>query len=146
MLEISNETLHIVHPRPVRWSTVIEPIAQQLGVPLVPYDEWFSRLESSANDYESHSNPRSKAPNKYGGELSALRLVDFYRLGSSESKERSRSGMESMGLIVKVATQKGANASPSLTPGACPQISLEDIERWMEYWRNTKFLHSFNST
>ena len=142
MLEISNDTLHIVHPCPVRWSTVIEPIAQQLGVPLVPYDEWFSRLESSANDYESYS----KAPNKYGGELSALRLVDFYRLGSSESKERSRSGTESMGLIVKVAAQKGAKASPSLTPGVCPPINQEDIERWMEYWRKTKFLHLFNST
>ena len=39
--------VHLVQPRPVSWHTLLEPIAKELNVPLVPYTDWLSALESS---------------------------------------------------------------------------------------------------
>ena len=39
--------LHLVHPRPAPWHNVVAPIAAELGVPLVPYQEWFAALQAS---------------------------------------------------------------------------------------------------
>ena len=46
--------LHIVSPRPVRWDTVVRPIAARLGLRLVPYAEWLTRVEESAANAHEH--------------------------------------------------------------------------------------------
>ena len=37
--------LHLVHPRATPWRTLLAPIANALGVPLVPYAQWLAALE-----------------------------------------------------------------------------------------------------
>ncbi|TFK94535.1 acetyl-CoA synthetase-like protein [Polyporus arcularius HHB13444] len=41
--------LHLVHPRPVPWRTIIAPIAEELGVPMVPFGTWLAALEQLAS-------------------------------------------------------------------------------------------------
>ncbi|OBZ76703.1 Linear gramicidin synthase subunit D [Grifola frondosa] len=61
--------LHLVHPNPVPWSSIIKMIAEDLSVPVVPYEEWLSALKNSLQEglevEQMQENP-------------ALRLLDFY--------------------------------------------------------------------
>ena len=58
MLASPHTIIHLVHPRPAPWSTLISAIANDLGVPLVEYKKWLSALEShvpsgSSNEVEA---------------------------------------------------------------------------------------------
>lgn len=132
MQDTFNETLHVIHPRPVPWSKVMEPIASMLGVPLVPYAEWFARLQHSGRDINS---PLALDEHLHGS-ISALKLVDFYRLGLKTPSQRANT--ESMGLLPKVAFEKGVLTSASLKNA--PEISVDEVEKWIEYWRTIGFL------
>ena len=45
--------VHLVHPRPVPWSSIAAVVAQELSAQLVPYDVWLSKLEARACASES---------------------------------------------------------------------------------------------
>ncbi|KAF8972154.1 hypothetical protein BDZ97DRAFT_1636524, partial [Flammula alnicola] len=45
MQETSNKMLHLVHPKPSNWGTIMTHLEKLLNVPLVPYEEWFAHLE-----------------------------------------------------------------------------------------------------
>ncbi|KAJ7192838.1 acyl transferase domain-containing protein, partial [Mycena pura] len=125
MLGTMNETLHLVHPQPTTWRAVMQPLATALGVPLVPYAEWFARLKATA-DFAGHG-ARS---------LEALKMLDFFQQGLRPIPVR-----ESMGLAPKVAMYKGTRASQTLQ-GDDAQVPLgaEDVEKWVHYWREIGFL------
>ncbi|KIJ25871.1 hypothetical protein M422DRAFT_144228, partial [Sphaerobolus stellatus SS14] len=62
----SSTFAHLVHPRPVTWKSVIGNVAEILGVPTIPFEEWLKRLEAVPRTQEAlHNNP-------------ALHLLDFY--------------------------------------------------------------------
>ncbi|KAF8573785.1 hypothetical protein K439DRAFT_1642677 [Ramaria rubella] len=62
----SSQFAHGVHARPVPWMSVIQHVAGTLHVPVIPYEEWLSRLEASPETRDAlHRN-------------SALHLIDFY--------------------------------------------------------------------
>lgn len=132
MRDTVQETLHVIHPRPVSWSTVMKPIASILGVPLVPYAEWFARLQHSGRDINS---PVALDEHPHGS-ISALKLVDFYRLGLKTPSQRPNT--ESMGLLPKVAFKKGVLASASLRDAH--QLGVGEVEKWIRYWRTIGFL------
>ena len=54
--------LNIVHPRPVKWSTVMRDVRDALlaakvsseALPLVPFGEWFEQLEGRAKIADEH--------------------------------------------------------------------------------------------
>ena len=54
--------LNIVHPRPVEWSTVVRDVRDALleakvgseALPLVPFEEWFEKLEGRAKTADVH--------------------------------------------------------------------------------------------
>ncbi|RPD58224.1 acetyl-CoA synthetase-like protein [Lentinus tigrinus ALCF2SS1-7] len=45
----SGSVLHLVHPRPVPWRTVMAPIAKELGVPMVPFTNWIAAIQQLAS-------------------------------------------------------------------------------------------------
>ena len=45
MRSSADPILHLVHPRPIPWKSLITPIAQELKATLVPYVEWLTALE-----------------------------------------------------------------------------------------------------
>ncbi|KAJ7661571.1 acyl transferase domain-containing protein [Mycena polygramma] len=121
-----NETLHIVHPRPTTWKTVMQPLASLIGVPLVPYVEWFARLRSTAE---------FTIPGKAKAAI-ALRLLDYFQLGLQPTAPNR----ESMGLLPKVVSDKGVVASDALKDEQLLPLSSTDVEKWVRYWRGVGLL------
>ncbi|KAF8166302.1 acyl transferase domain-containing protein [Mycena galopus ATCC 62051] len=117
-----DDTFHLVHPRPTTWRAVMKPLASILDVPLVPYAEWFSRLKSTAEFTTS-------------GDLAALKLMDFFRMGLKRGANR-----ESMGLLPKVVASKGMHASETLMNEDLALLGRADAENWVRYWREVGFL------
>ncbi|KIJ49878.1 hypothetical protein M422DRAFT_246246, partial [Sphaerobolus stellatus SS14] len=113
---------HLVHPRPVTWKSVIGNVAEILGVPTIPFEEWLKRLEAVPRTPESlHNNP-------------ALHLLDFYHACLSPNDISSgQEKREAMGLADYETTQTVANA-PALDPDNLLQLGREEIARWMGYW------------
>ncbi|KAF9543794.1 hypothetical protein CPC08DRAFT_649786, partial [Agrocybe pediades] len=127
MRRTDHRVLHIVHPKPRAMSTIMKSLSETLNVPLVPYMEWFARLESSANEDESAAaSENSRA---------ALRMTHFYRLGLNASKTT-----ESMGLLAKVLSEKGLRASPSLRSDSVLPLSAQDVKDWVANWKKIGFL------
>ncbi|CCM02247.1 uncharacterized protein FIBRA_04328 [Fibroporia radiculosa] len=138
MCNVPNETLHIIHPRPVKWATIIEPLASRLKVPLVPYDEWFARLENIGISGLSASKP-SGGRDREADDRIALRLLQFFRKGCDHVGSHT-SHMESKGFLPPVQSQKGRTASPALSGSDVVQLSSHDVDRWVGTWKSIGFL------
>ncbi len=46
MCDAPNQVLHLAHPNPVTWSTIVNPVSEVLRLALVSYSQWLSMLES----------------------------------------------------------------------------------------------------
>ncbi|KAF8154856.1 hypothetical protein B0H34DRAFT_540683 [Crassisporium funariophilum] len=135
MRSTTNDTLHLIHPKPVTWESVMQPLAEILNVPLVPYEEWFARLESSARDSDEESKDKSRSQQQHS--RAALRMTHFYRLALKAS---SAGYTESMGLLARVASEKGVSASATLQSDEIPPLGRGDVEKWVAFWREIGFL------
>ena len=128
MRRSSEPIVHLVHPRPVSWSTLLAPLAQELDIPLVPYAEWLSALEGSVE--------RGSAEEVEAMRLNpALRLLSFYK-AHGETTEGAPD-REAMGLVF-IATDKAVRVSESLA--RLPQLDEERARTWLEAWRKADFL------
>ncbi|KIJ41538.1 hypothetical protein M422DRAFT_105007, partial [Sphaerobolus stellatus SS14] len=120
-------TLHLIHPHPVEWSTIMGQITNILQVSLVPYVEWFARLDHASR----HVDDDKKSKCQKEGHA-ALKLIEFYKLGLKNDTRNA----ESMGLMPSVVADKALKASKTLQDGELlPFIGQEDVRRWIDYWR-----------
>ncbi len=120
--------VHLVHPRPVLWRTLLAPIAQELNVPLVPYARWLSALGGSVE--------RGSAEEVEAMRLNpALRLLSFYE-AQGETTEGTPD-REAMGLVF-IATDKAVRVSKSLA--RLPQLDGERAMMWLAAWRKSGFV------
>ena len=119
MRDSPSQILHLTHPSPVPWNSVIQRTADILSVPLVYYHDWVSRLESVGNDGDS-----SESSN-------ALRLLDFFQKanldGSSESPCVSS---EIMGLP-RLSTKRSIEYLPRLSE---MRGIVGEVGKWLKYW------------
>ncbi|KAK0454752.1 hypothetical protein EV421DRAFT_1896666 [Armillaria borealis] len=124
---LANEvgTFHVVHPRPVEWGVVMRLAASKMNVPVVAYEEWIRRLETDmgVNVPSMQENP-------------ALRLLDFFRQGISSSSVAT----DSMGLLVKVATDRSLAVSSTLRDKNLRRLGEDDVDRWIGFWKKEGFL------
>ncbi|PIL34373.1 hypothetical protein GSI_03148 [Ganoderma sinense ZZ0214-1] len=120
--------VHLVHPRPVSWQSLLEPIAKELNVPLVPYTQWLSALESSVE----HGSAQEVEVMRLNP---ALRLLPFYKV-QSKAMTPDR---EAMGLVF-ISTDKAVQVSESLA--RMPQLDGERARMWVAAWRKSGFLSS----
>ncbi|KZO93858.1 acetyl-CoA synthetase-like protein [Calocera viscosa TUFC12733] len=113
--------LHLVHPHPVSWDSVLAPIARQLECRLVPFSEWLNALSQSAEDEsEVTRNP-------------AIKLLDFYRgIGEHDMKTEQDKTKEAMGMP-ELETKEAEARSETLRNVRC--LGEEDALKWMGYWR-----------
>ncbi|KAJ7157757.1 putative polyketide synthase [Mycena filopes] len=118
-----NQTLHLIHPRPATWKTIMEPFASAMNVPLVPYAEWFARLRGTAEFA--------------AGNVAALRLVDLFQFGLTPTVNK-----ESMGLLPRVLSDRGTKAAPILLDEKLTPLGPTDVRKWVHYWRAVGFLPS----
>nr|VWP00550.1 N/A [Ganoderma boninense] len=115
--------LHLVHPHPVSWHDLITPIAEELGVQLVPYATWLAALERSAEGSEGDA----------ARENPALRLLDFFR-SFAQGNEKPPLG------LWQLATSKAVDVSETLAN--MPQLGEADVRRWVAGWRKSGFLNA----
>ncbi|TFY80855.1 hypothetical protein EWM64_g3157 [Hericium alpestre] len=125
MSKSNEQTLHIAHPRAVPFTSLIGPIAKELGVPLVSWDQWLGTLEDSMNDTSvSLVEQMQRNP--------ALRLIDFYRA------VRVGPNWEPVG-VARLGTDKAVSVSETLRERAAP-LGAENARKWVSAWRKSRFL------
>jgi hypothetical protein len=114
--------LHLAHPNPVPWVDIFQHFSTILGVPIVEYEQWLSKLEEEAanGDQKITDNP-------------ALHLLDFFRSGNKHLV--SEEG-ESLGLPM-LDTSTAVQVAPSMRYG---KLGKDDVEMWVAYWRKVGFL------
>lgn len=124
--------LHLVHPRPISWSSVIGPVSHALSLPVVPYAEWLARLRSTqaGTDHSGASEVQLMQANP------GLMLLDFFAHAVSSEAQREDDAMGIRTLDVTKALQ----VAPSLTDSHLPQLEEKDIMSWVGYWRRIGFL------
>ncbi|KAF8572826.1 NAD(P)-binding protein, partial [Ramaria rubella] len=119
----SSQFVHLVHPRPVPWTSVIQHVADYLHVPVIPYEEWLSRLKASPRtDDALHRNP-------------ALHLIDFYQFSTTPKDFARLSSREAMGVAM-FETNISAREAPSLAPARLWQLGKDDVNKWIGYWKS----------
>lgn len=128
MAEANAPYLHLVHPRPVKWSTIMEPMAKTLDLPIVSYDEWVTRLEKSGDGLTADEEVEVMRLNP------ALKVIDTFIQGRATT-----SSPEAMGLPQLAVTQ-AEKVSPSLAAERLPQLTVQDALRWVAYWKSIGFL------
>ena len=113
--------LHLVNPTPSRWDDVFDYISKELGVPLVPYHEWFSKLKEASTTVMNAQ------------EHSALRLIEFYEALDDGN------GFEVGGLPL-CNTEVARSVCPVLNEEGLRAVKAEEIQRWLDYWKTLGLL------
>ncbi|KAI0938637.1 putative NRPS-like protein biosynthetic cluster, variant 2 [Taiwanofungus camphoratus] len=122
MRNSSSLILHLAHPRPVSWTSIIDPLAKDLGVPLVPYSAWVATLHKSPVDETAEGQQLGQNP--------ALRLIHFFRNCKVDEDK------EPLG-ITRLATDKAMKVAPSLN---IQELGVEHVKKWLSAWRSSGFL------
>ncbi|KAM5543039.1 hypothetical protein V8D89_003423 [Ganoderma adspersum] len=119
--------VHLVHPRPVPWNTVVAPIAQELDVPLVPFTEWLSKLESSVEKgSKSAEGVEATRLNP------ALRFLSLFKMQGGIAD--GALWVDAMGFPM-MGTDKAVQVSESLVH--LPQLDGERVMMWLAAWRKS---------
>ena len=113
--------LHLVNPTPSLWDDVFDHITKTLGVPLIPYPEWLSKLKETSTTV------------KNAREHSALRLIEFYEALDEEN------GSE-VGRLPSCSTEVTRCACPILNGERLRTVKAEEIQRWLDYWETLGLL------
>lgn len=128
MRHSEHPTLHLVNPKPVPWRMYLEPICEELQVPLVPWNAWLSKLEDDLRDTSlSEVEHLQRNP--------ALHLLEMFKhadLGED---------FEPPGLV-RLGTAKSTQVAPSLLD---VEVSRNVGKQWVDSWRASGFLSSITN-
>lgn len=126
----SEQVLHITHSHPVPWPTVIDTIASELGLEIVPYDAWANALGESAKVLESVAHDQDKTE-EILQQNPCLRLLLFFK--------QRQANVESFGSP-KLSIEKAQRVSRTLR--SARQLDSADVKRWLDYWRSIGFIEN----
>ncbi|EEB91611.1 hypothetical protein MPER_10004, partial [Moniliophthora perniciosa FA553] len=105
--------LHLRHPYPVEWNTLMNSLASQLKVTSVSYTEWLRRLEKSS-----------------AKQLVATRLLPFFQNISIRHDVNPLTGFEPDMDITIARKMCKSFAEPGY-----PTINGELAGKWLKYWQ-----------
>ncbi|KDQ56520.1 hypothetical protein JAAARDRAFT_294258 [Jaapia argillacea MUCL 33604] len=125
MRNSDHPTLHIVHSRPVTWSSILQPIANRLNVPLVSYRQWLSKLET----YHVGNSTLDEERARYNP---ALKLVEFFK------SIRVHDNTEPMGTV-RLDISKAVTESTTLKEKVAI-LGKADAAAWVDAWQRSGFL------
>ncbi|KAF5350345.1 hypothetical protein D9758_012816 [Tetrapyrgos nigripes] len=116
------EFVHLVHPRPVPWTSIAPVIAEQLGVPLVPLGNWVASLEHLRNQTPQ---PTQNSFSDRDKDVRALRILDFYRrmVSCEETRNREAFGNPAM------AVHRGRHCETAFK--SLRVLGAEDARKWV---------------
>ena len=104
--------LHLTHPRPVRWETILDILSTKLNLGEVSFPKWITALKGQQDTVEFRQK-------------TAIQLLPFY-----DSLATDPHG-------VLFDTAKARRASPTLADPSLAQISEIDVEMWILYLKKT---------
>ncbi|KZT66300.1 acetyl-CoA synthetase-like protein [Daedalea quercina L-15889] len=136
----STQIAHLVHSRPVAWSSIATVVSQELSVPLLTYEEWLAKLESRAGTHpdqidSGHGGTEKHLSMEILQEVPALRLLPFFRaLGQGQRGEGNALGFP------KLDTSNAVAASPTLADLGVAQVTPDVVERWLDSWRKNGYV------
>ncbi|EKM52251.1 uncharacterized protein PHACADRAFT_260494 [Phanerochaete carnosa HHB-10118-sp] len=124
--------VNVVHPRPTNWDVVLRGLRQELGgnLPIVPVQEWVSKLEEHAMNPTAEDLVR----------IPALKIMDFFH--SLVRPAQGDTGANASGAkgVADLAydTSELVRYSPAMR-GIQP-MSEEYARSWVRYWRAKGFV------
>ena len=118
MVQSNERILHLTAPRPATWNDIFGLITENLGLSVVPVDDWLAKLQESAREAEQGNIAAE-------GVESAHVLMQFFEslLANPE---------------MRLGTTLAVKASPSLA--GMRSLGSEDTERWVSFWQSVKYL------
>ncbi|KAI1785122.1 hypothetical protein LXA43DRAFT_1186069 [Ganoderma leucocontextum] len=117
--------LHLRHPHPITWSTVMEELSNILGTSMVPYVGWISKLTTAQPDAGTA---------KFIGP--ALTLADQLRPRYPDNETLRVHVMENNGLSVLMDVEASLPHSATLSNPSLRQLNGDDVRKWFGYWRS----------
>lgn len=118
--------LHLAHPRPTAWSTIMKEFAKHLNVSVVPYTEWLSAL---ATDLKKSPNGISQI--EHMRRNPALKLLEFY---SDADLDEDR---EPLG-IVRLGIDEALHVSKTLAE--MKPLGGDCVSGWLSAWNKSGFI------
>lgn len=112
----SAEVLHLVHPRPVSWHSIITHISDVLHAPLVTYEDWVNRLGDQLKYLTKEDLENTPA----------LKLLDAFR------EVKLDLDAETEAILPKVSMTVALSESPALAN--VQELSSESADSWIGYW------------
>ena len=137
MLDVQSDVLHLVHPKPANWSSIIKAFSRELGLPTGSFSEWLEKLENAYTNMQNESSDAA-AVERHLRENPALSLINYFR-----KKKRSNGPFAEPFQMAKIGNDKAVEASQTLRQSK--PINDGDVRRWVSYWRKTGFLPSFGN-
>ncbi|KAJ7622608.1 putative aminoadipate reductase [Mycena polygramma] len=108
--------INLVHPRPVPWDHVMQAVANDARLPLIPFPDWVKQLQvraaaATAEDFDN---------------IPGIKLLDFFTAGVAFVAHLEFSTLKAQVL---------SEAMRLLKP-----LTEEDVKQWMSYWRQKKYI------
>ncbi|CCL99861.1 uncharacterized protein FIBRA_01886 [Fibroporia radiculosa] len=114
----NTRTMHVVHPRPALWRTIVAVLAQELALPIVPLKQWLALNQPSGSSAPAQSTSEK------------LAIVRAARTANS-AMAFGWSGMD---------TARACEASSTMADPHIRKVGVEDVKQWVAYWRRIGFL------
>ena len=118
--------LHLAHPRPTPWYTIMKEFAKQLNVSVVPYAEWLSALGAHLNNGPSGVSQVERMRRN-----PALKLLQFYT-DADLDEDREPLG------IVRLGIDEALRVSPALS--GLKALDGDCVSGWLAAWRKSGFI------
>ena len=132
MLDVQSDVLHLVHPKPTPWSSIIKAFSRELGLPTSSFSEWLERLENAYTNMQNESSDAA-AVERYLRENPALSLINYFR-----NKKQANGPFAESFRIAEIGNNNAVEASQALREAEA--INDDSVRRWVSYWRKTGFL------
>ncbi|KAG8748024.1 hypothetical protein FRC10_009776 [Ceratobasidium sp. 414] len=128
--------VHVVHPRPVQWSSIMRAFVQTTkalvgqDLSLLPFGEWnqvVAQAASSCNPTSAHQRFPSTAIQ-----------ATFDAVSQADALTRELRGVSSVEVEALGAPRLQTSVCASLSPtlGSIPALGNDNVARWMSYWEN----------
>ena len=118
---------HVRHPRPISWADIMGHFSSVLKVPTVPYQKWLARL------VEEVESPNAQLTEYVAP---AIRLLSVWQAPFMNPSKPHALIPESNGIAILLGIEESIKHCPSLRDPSLPQIGIEDVRKWVVYWRS----------
>ncbi|KAI0749993.1 ketoacyl-synt-domain-containing protein [Daedaleopsis nitida] len=117
---------HLRHPRPSLFSTILDELSRMLDLPMVPYEDWLSKVDLALSQGPNGSEDR--------GTLNAI--ASLAALFRSEGMGQEGYMRENGGFSVLMGIEESCRRCSTLRTTTITHPHPTEIAHWVMYWRS----------